>query len=122
MSENCLFCKIAKGEIPSKTVYEDEKFRVFHDINPAAPVHLLVVPKHHVTSMQHVGPADAAWLGEMLALAPKLAQENGCNPGHEGGFRLVINSGVEGGQEIDHLHCHILGGARPWEKRAAPAA
>lgn len=122
MSDNCLFCKIAKGEIPSKTVYEDEEFRVFHDINPAAPVHLLVVPKHHIASMQNVTPDDAGWLGRMMALAPKIAVENGCNPGPEGGFRLVINSGVEGGQEVGHLHCHILGGNRPWQKRAAPAA
>lgn len=122
MSDNCLFCKIAKGEIPSKTVYEDEEFRVFHDINPAAPVHLLVVPKHHITSMQNVTPEDADWLGRMMTLASKIAAENGCNPGPEGGFRLVINSGVEGGQEVGHLHCHILGGARPWHKRAAPAA
>lgn len=122
MSENCLFCKIVAGDIPAKKVYEDAEFVAFHDINPAAPVHLLLVPKHHVTSLQDITPDDAGWLGRMMALAPKLAAENGCNPGPDGGFRLVINSGAEGGQEIGHLHCHILGGPRPWQKRAAPAA
>ncbi|NLY27575.1 MAG: histidine triad nucleotide-binding protein [Alcaligenaceae bacterium] len=122
MSENCLFCKIVAGDIPAKKVYEDAEFVAFHDINPAAPVHLLLVPKHHVTSLQDITPEDAGWLGRMMALAPKLAAENGCNPGPDGGFRLVINSGAEGGQEIGHLHCHILGGPRPWQKRAAPAA
>ena len=122
MNNNCLFCKIAAGEIPSKKVYEDEDFYVFHDINPAAPVHLLVIPKHHVPSMQEIGPQDAQWLGRMMTLAPKLAAENGCTPGPEGGFRLVVNTGVEGGQEVAHLHMHIIGGPRPWDKRAAPAA
>lgn len=122
MSDHCLFCKIIKGDIPSKKVYEDNDFVAFHDINPAAPVHLLLVPKHHVVSMQDVSADDAPWLGRMLTLAPRIAEENGCTPGPEGGFRLVINTGIEGGQEIGHLHCHILGGARPWQKRAAPAA
>lgn len=122
MSQDCLFCKITAGEIPSKKVYEDADFYAFHDINPAAPVHILLVPKKHVISMQHVDDSDAAWLGKMMVLANKIAHENGCRPGPEGGFRLVANSGVEGGQEIDHLHLHILGGARPWAKRAAPAA
>ena len=88
MSENCLFCKIVAGDIPAKKVYEDAEFVAFHDINPAAPVHLLLVPKHHVTSLQDITPEDAGWLGRMMALAPKLAAENGCNPGPDGGFRL----------------------------------
>ena len=122
MSDNCLFCKIARGEIPSKKVYEDEEFFAFHDINPAAPVHLLLIPKHHVVSLHDVTPEDAGWLGRMLTLAPKLAAENGCTPGPDGGFRVVANTGTEGGQEIAHLHLHIIGGPRPWAKRAAPAA
>lgn len=122
MSDNCLFCKIVEGKIPCKKVYEDEEFMAFHDINPAAPIHLLVVPKHHVASMQDIQPQDAAWLGRLMTLAPKLAADNGCTPGPDGGFRLVINSGVEGGQEVAHLHMHIIGGPRPWAKRAAPAA
>lgn len=122
MSQNCLFCKISRGEIPSKKVYEDDRFYAFHDINPAAPVHILLIPKRHVVSMQHIADSDADWLGQMMVLAAQLASDNGCRPGHEGGFRLVVNSGIEGGQEIDHLHLHILGGERPWAKRAAPAA
>lgn len=122
MSQDCLFCKIARGELPSRKVYEDEDFVAFHDINPAAPLHLLLVPKHHVVSMQHVTDQDSGWLGRMMTLATKLAVEHGSRPGPEGGFRLVVNSGLDGGQEINHLHLHILGGERPWAKRAAPAA
>jgi histidine triad (HIT) family protein len=122
MSDACIFCKIVRHEIPAKFVYEDDEFVVFHDISPAAPVHLLVVPKHHVVSLQDVGPADSAWLGRMMALVPKLALENDCHPGADGGFRVVINSGAHGGQEVGHLHLHIMGGPRPWAKRAAPNA
>ena len=122
MSENCIFCKIAAGEIPSKKVYEDDDFFAFHDINPAAPIHLLVIPKHHVRSLADVTSSDTEWLGRMMVLAHKLAFDNGCTAGHDGGFRVVANTGREGGQEVDHLHLHILGGPRPWNKRAAPAA
>ncbi|MVW72661.1 MULTISPECIES: histidine triad nucleotide-binding protein [unclassified Bordetella] len=122
MSDNCIFCKIVRGEIPSKKVYEDEEFLAFHDINPAAPVHLLVIPKHHLVSLQDVTPEDAGWLGRMTVLATRLAAENGCQPGPEGGFRLVANSGAHGGQEVPHLHFHILGGPRPWQGRTAPNA
>lgn len=122
MSENCIFCKIAKKEIPSKKVYEDEDFYVFHDINPAAPVHLLLIPKRHIVSLQDTGPDDAQWLGKMMALVPQLASDNGCRPGPDGGFRVVVNNGVDGGQEVAHLHFHIIGGPRPWDRRAAPAA
>src|SRR5690554_509767 len=122
MSQDCLFCKISRGEIPSEKVYEDDDFFAFNDISPAAPVHILLVPKQHVVSMQDVTETDAPWLGKMMVLAAQIAKNNGCRPGSEGGFRLVTNSGVDGGQEIDHLHLHILGGERPWAKRAAPAA
>lgn len=122
MSENCLFCKIAAGDIPSKKVYEDDDFVAFHDISPAAPVHILVIPKKHVASMQAISPEDSVWLGKMLAMAPALAAQAGCRPGPEGGFRVVINNGLDGGQEINHLHMHILGGPRPWAHRAAVAA
>ncbi|GAB2912404.1 histidine triad nucleotide-binding protein [Paralcaligenes sp. KSB-10] len=122
MSDNCLFCKIAKGEIPSKKAYEDEDLFVFHDIQPAAPVHLLLIPKRHIVSMQEIQPDDAAWLGRMMTLVPRLALDHGCRPGPEGGFRLLANSGIDGGQEVAHLHFHIIGGPRPWNKRVAPAA
>ncbi|MBV6272657.1 histidine triad nucleotide-binding protein [Alcaligenaceae bacterium CGII-47] len=122
MSHDCLFCKIARHDIPAGIVYEDDEFMAFHDINPAAPVHLLLIPKHHIESLADIGAQDLDWLGRMMHLVPNLAYTNGCNPGPEGGFRLVANTGIEGGQEIAHLHFHIIGGARPWDKRAAPAA
>ena len=122
MSQDCLFCRIARHEIPAKVVYEDDEFIAFHDINPMAPVHILLIPKRHVVTLADLTDADAAWTARMLRLVPQLARENGSSPLPEGGFRLVVNNGTEGGQEIDHLHFHILGGARPWSKRAAPAA
>lgn len=122
MSHDCLFCKITQHQIPSSIVYEDDEFMAFKDIHPAAPVHLLLVPKRHVESLATIQAGDADWLGRLLCLAPRIAYDNGCNPGPAGGFRLVANTGIEGGQEIAHLHFHILGGARPWDKRAAPAA
>ncbi|NYT64463.1 histidine triad nucleotide-binding protein [Alcaligenaceae bacterium] len=122
MSDHCLFCKIANGEIPANKVYEDDEFLAFHDINPAAPVHLLLIPKQHIVSMNDIQPEDSLWLGKMLSLVPKLAIDNGCRPGPEGGYRLLTNTGNDGGQEIAHLHFHIIGGPRPWDLRAAPAA
>ena len=114
--DHCLFCKIAAGTIPSQKVYEDDELFVFHDIHPHAPVHFLIVPKAHIPSMAHVGPEHAALLGRMMVLAPQLAIAQGCNPYPEGGFRIMTNTGVEGGQEVQHLHFHVIGGARPWLK------
>lgn len=122
MSQNCLFCKIVEGSIPSTKVYEDDEFIAFKDINPIAPVHILVVPKHHVISMQDVTLDDAPWLGKMMSLVPKIAADNGCRAGPEGGYRIIINSGKDGGQEIDHLHLHIIGGPRPWKITATAVA
>lgn len=114
MSADCIFCKIVRGEIPSRKVYEDDDFLAFHDINPAAPVHVLLIPKKHLVSLQTVGQDDAALLGRMMTLVPKVALEAGCRPGPQGGFRVVVNSGIDGGQEVNHLHLHIMGGPRPW--------
>lgn len=111
---NCLFCKIIAKQIPSKTVYEDELVYAFHDINPWAPVHFLLVPKAHIPSMAHIGPEHASLMGHMMTLIPKLAQQEGCNPYPEGGYRLLTNTGAEGGQEVHHLHFHVMGGPRPW--------
>ena len=113
-SESCIFCKIAAGAIPSRKVYEDGEFFAFQDLHPAAPVHFLIVPKAHIPSMAQVGPEQAPLLGRMLALVPALALEQGCNPYPQGGFRTVINTGAEGGQEVHHLHLHVMGGPRPW--------
>jgi histidine triad (HIT) family protein len=111
-ADNCLFCKIIAGQIPSTTVFEDEEVKVFHDIHPWAPVHLLVVPKRHITSMVDVTPADQAVMGKMMVLAPQLMAQLGVN----NGFRQVINTGRDGGQEVGHLHMHVIGGPRPWAK------
>ena len=114
--DNCIFCKIAQGTIPSRKVYEDDEVFAFHDIKPWAPVHFLIIPKAHIASLAHVGPEHEALLGRMMVLAPRLALAQGCRPYPEGGFRIVTNTGAEGGQEIHHLHIHVLGGPRPWLK------
>ena len=116
MQDDCIFCKIAAGQITSNKVYEDEDIFAFHDINPWAPVHFLIIPKRHITSMAALTEADAALMGKIMTLAPKLAMEQGCEPYPEGGFRVVINTGEQGGQEVHHLHVHVIGGPRPWKK------
>jgi len=108
----CLFCRIASGDIPSKKVYEDDDVLVFHDIHPAAPVHLLMVPKEHVDNLMTTQARHETLLGRMLLLAPRLAREQGATDG----FRIVINNGPDGGQEVYHLHVHVLGGPRPWKR------
>jgi histidine triad (HIT) family protein len=113
---NCIFCKIVEGKIPSRKVYEDDEILAFHDINPWAPVHFLLIPKQHIVSMAHVEAGHAAMLGRLLALVPKLAAQEGCRPYPEGGFRLVCNTGEDGRQEVKHLHFHVIGGPRPWLK------
>ncbi len=94
---SCLFCKIVSGQIPSRKVYEDDDLYAFHDIHPWAPVHFLLIPKLHIPSMAQVGPEHADLLGRMLALVPQLARQEGCRPYPEGGFRLVCNTGGDGG-------------------------
>lgn len=111
---NCLFCKIVTGKIPSKLVYQDDELYAFHDIHPWAPVHFLLIPKLHIPSMAHLTDTHAAMMGRMMVLAPRLAQEQGCNPYPAGGFRMLCNTGAEGGQEVQHLHIHVMGGPRPW--------
>ena len=105
MSE-CLFCKIIAGDISSETVYEDEQLVVFRDINPKAEVHLLVIPRQHIASLDEVTPEQDALLAYMLRVMPQLAKSQGL----EDGFRTIINTGKEGGQIIFHLHMHLLGG------------
>lgn len=118
--DNCLFCKIAAKQIPSSIVYEDEELLAFKDIHPAAPVHLLVIPKLHVATLTDTDDSHAALLGRMLALAPRLARENGIDVkidgegNRSGGYKTLINSGPDGGQEVYHLHLHMYGGPRPW--------
>ena len=106
----CLFCKIAAGQIPARKVYEDAQLLAFHDIAPWAPVHVLIIPKEHVSSHYDVTAEHEALLGRMLVLAPRLMRELGVT----NGFRTVINTGNDGGQEVQHLHVHVMGGPRPW--------
>lgn len=101
---NCLFCRIIAGEIPSKKVYEDDNFLAFRDIDPQAPTHILIIPKKHYDS---VIDAPAETVGSMSKIAVRLASEEGIC---EKGFRIVINTGEEGGQSVKHLHLHLLGG------------
>ena len=103
---DCLFCRIVRGEIPCRKVYEDDEMLAFHDIHPVAPVHFMLIPKLHLDSLSVAGSGHAALLGKMLLLAPVLAKEQGLN----NGFRTVINTGKGGGQEVFHLHIHIIGG------------
>ncbi len=111
---DCLFCKIVAGKIPSEVVYQDDEIFVFNDIHPWAPVHFLMIPKVHIPSLAHVGPEHVGLLGRMMVLAPQLALQAGCEPYPSGGFRIVSNTGEQGGQEVHHLHVHVIGGPRPW--------
>jgi histidine triad (HIT) family protein len=104
--DDCIFCKIAAGEIPSKKVYEDDEILAFHDIQPVAPVHFLMIPKAHVDSLSECGPEPAPVLGRMMALAGRLAREQGAPDG----FRTIVNTGRVGRQDVYHLHVHIIGG------------
>ena len=109
---DCIFCKIAAGDIPCNKVYEDEHVVAFHDIRPIAPVHFLIIPKAHIATLADVGPEHDALLGRMLGLAPRLMRSLGVT----NGFRTLINTGPDGRQEVYHLHMHVMGGPRPWAK------
>ncbi|MDD5656875.1 MAG: histidine triad nucleotide-binding protein [Elusimicrobia bacterium] len=103
---DCIFCKIAARRIPSQNVYEDESAAAFKDLNPQAPVHILIVPKKHISGLDACRREDAALLGHLQLVAAKLAAENGI----AGGYRLLTNNGRGAGQSVDHLHYHLLGG------------
>lgn len=106
LKDDCLFCKIIRGEIPSAKVYEDDKMLVFKDIEPKAKVHLLAVPKAHFKLLSEMGEEGAELVKYMLVKIPEIVAQNGC----EKGYRLVINQGEDAGQSVFHLHIHILGG------------
>ncbi len=108
---NCIFCKIIAGDIPSSKIYEDDELIAFNDIRPIAPVHFLIVPKQHIESLVDCDAGQQALLGKMLLLAPELARQQGLN-----GFRTMINTGREGGQEVFHLHVHVFGGGQTLPK------
>lgn len=103
--ENCLFCKMAAGEIPVNKVYEDDSILAFHDIDPQAPVHFLVIPKEHIASPAHITSESASVVGHIFAVIAQVAAEQGL----ENGYRVVTNCGGDGGQSVQHLHFHVLG-------------
>ena len=104
---NCIFCKIIAGDIPSTNVYNDEQVTAFLDINPAAPIHILIVPKKHIDSINVLIVDDEPLIGHLFFIAKQLAAQEGIA---EPGYRLVINTGAESGQTVDHVHLHLLGG------------
>jgi histidine triad (HIT) family protein len=104
---DCIFFFFFRGEIPSKKIYEDDELFAFHDVNPQAPVHFLVIPKKHIRNIMEMDAGGEALLGKLLFKAQELASENGCG---DNGARFVINCKSHGGQTVDHLHCHVLGG------------
>ena len=112
---NCLFCKIIAGKIPSKKLYEDDDCLAFNDIAPAAPIHFLMIPKKHIAMLAEVTLEDTELLGKMMVLAPKIALQAGARSGKAGGFKVLINNGADGGQEVYHMHMHVLAGPRPWK-------
>ena len=112
--DDCIFCKIIKGEIPSKKAYEDEYVYAFHDINPQAPVHILVIPKSHIASADEVNKENSAVVARIFETIPKIAAEAGLS----GGYRIISNCGDDACQSVKHLHFHILGGTKLSEKMA----
>ena len=107
---DCIFCKIARGEIKSKKIYEDEDIFAFHDIQPQAPVHFMIIPKQHIPSLNETDMSHQMVLGKLLAKAGELARGQGLTDG----FRTIINTGRIGRQEVYHLHIHVLGGPEPF--------
>ena len=114
---DCIFCKIVAGKIPSRKVYEDDDMLAFHDINPVAPVHFMIIPKKHVDSLAAVTDEHAPVLGRMMAMAGRLAREQGATEG----FRTIVNTGRIGRQDVYHLHIHILGGPNPLGRMITPS-
>ena len=113
MDENCIFCKIIKGEIPSNKVYEDEDVLAFNDINPAAPIHVLVRPKKHIVSLAEIEDKDEKIISKIYKVINEIAEKQGFK---EKGYRVIVNCGKDGGQEVEHLHFHLLAGKQLGEK------
>jgi histidine triad (HIT) family protein len=105
----CIFCRIIAGEIPSDVVYRDEQLVAFRDIHPLAPIHILIVPRVHIASLNDVGKRDAGLIGHLMLVAKQLAEREKTA---QRGYRVVVNSGPDGGQVVPHLHFHLLGGRR----------
>lgn len=111
--EDCLFCKIVKGEIPSNKVFEDEEILAFKDINPAAPIHILVIPKKHIASLADMEKEDEKVVGRIYGVINQIAEEQGVK---QNGYRVIVNCGKDAGQEVMHLHFHLLAGTKFGEK------
>ena len=109
---DCVFCKLVTGKVPCRKVFEDDELLAFHDIAPSAPVHILVIPKEHVSTMYELEGRHAALFGRMLVAAPQLMRQLGVM----NGFRTLLNTGEDGRQEVQHVHMHVMGGPRPWAK------
>ena len=114
-NQDCVFCKIINEEIPSKKVYEDDKIIAFHDIAPNAPVHVLVIPKEHIPSLNYVNEENSETIAQIMVLIPKLARELKVD---QSGYRIIVNCGRDSGMEVEHLHFHILGGGPLQQKLA----
>ena len=107
--EECIFCKIVKGQAPATTVYKDDGITAFLDIHPVAPTHILIVPNKHITSVNEILPGDEPLMGQLFTVARKLAEQEGID---KNGYRLIVNTGAHGGQVVYHLHMHLMGGQR----------
>jgi histidine triad (HIT) family protein len=106
---DCIFCRIIAGEAPADKLYEDEQVTAFRDINPVAPIHVLIVPNKHLASVNRIKPVDELVIGHLFTVARQLAEELGIN---QSGYRLIINTGEDGRQEVYHLHLHLIGGRK----------
>ena len=111
--EDCIFCKIIKGEIPCDKVYEDEEIIAFNDIHPAAPIHILVIPKKHIATLLEVKPEDSNLISKIYQVINKIAKDKGID---KSGFRVIANCGKDSGQEVMHIHFHLLAGKKLGEK------
>ncbi len=107
MAEDCIFCQIVAGKVPADVIYRDDEILAFHDISPMAPVHVLVIPRRHIGALSDTTEADTPMLGRLVNVTNHVARDEGISGR---GYRVAINSGVEGGQTVDHLHLHLLGG------------
>jgi len=114
--EDCIFCKIVRGEIPSEKVYEDDEILGFNDIHPAAPVHFMLIPKRHIASLADATADDAGVLGRIMTLTGRLAKEQGSPEG----YRTIVNTGRIGRQDVMHVHVHVVGGPNPLGRMVAP--
>jgi len=111
--DNCIFCKIIKGEIPSQKLYEDDEILSFRDVNPAAPIHILVIPKKHISMLTELKEEDETIIGRIYTVINKIAKQENFD---EKGYRVIVNCGEDGGQEVKHIHFHLLGGKRLGDK------